>query len=145
MRLIAVQRILGALLMAFSLFMLVPLGISYLYGATSFSDLLSTSFLLTGDGAARPFLFAFSTILGWSYYGEKSAEYLFGEGVIIPYRVAFVAVVMIGSMLKLDIVWTLADVMNGLMALPNLIGLLLLSGVVARESRKLLEEEHLLK
>ena len=80
-------------------------------------------------------LFAFSTILGWSYYGEKSAEYLLGEGVIIPYRVVFVAVVMIGSMLKLDIVWTLADVMNGLMALPNLVGLLLLSGVIAAETR----------
>jgi len=62
MRLIAVQRILGALLMAFSLFMLVPLAVSYLYGATGFDDLLSVSFLLTGDGAARPFLLGFSII-----------------------------------------------------------------------------------
>lgn len=81
-------------------------------------------------------MFAFSTILGWSYYGEKSAEYLFGERVVTPYRVLFVAAAFVGSMLKLDLVWTLADVMNAMMALPNLIGLLLLSGVVATETRR---------
>jgi len=62
MRLIAVQRILGALLMAFSIFMLVPLAVSYGYGASSLGDLMSPAFLLRGDGAARPFLFAFSII-----------------------------------------------------------------------------------
>ncbi len=85
--------------------------------------------------AASLALFAFSTILGWSYYGEKSAEYLLGERAVVPYRVLFVAVVLVGAMLKLDVVWLLSDVMNGLMALPNLIGLLLLSGVVASETR----------
>ncbi len=80
-------------------------------------------------------MFAFSTILGWSYYGEKSAEYLLGERAILPYRVLFVAVVFFGALRSLDVVWTVADVTNGLMALPNLVGLLLLSGVVARETR----------
>ncbi len=83
-------------------------------------------------------MFAFSTILGWSYYGEKSAEYLLGERVVRPYRALFVAAVLLGSMLKLDLVWTLADVMNAMMALPNLIGLLLLSGVIAAETRRYL-------
>lgn len=79
-------------------------------------------------------MFAFSTILGWCYYGEKSAEYLAGEWIVIPYRVVFVVFVFVGSLLKLDLVWTLADVLNGLMALPNLVGLLLLSGIIARET-----------
>jgi AGCS family alanine or glycine:cation symporter len=81
-------------------------------------------------------MFAFSTILGWSYYGEKSAEYLGGERAIPPYRLLFVAAVFLGSLLKLDVVWLMSDVMNGLMALPNLVGLLLLSGVIAAETRR---------
>ncbi|HSL18036.1 MAG TPA: sodium:alanine symporter family protein [Methylomirabilota bacterium] len=81
-------------------------------------------------------MFAFSTILGWSYYGEKSAEYLGGERMIPPYRLLFVAAVFLGSLLKLDVVWLMSDVMNGLMALPNLVGLLLLSGVIAAETRR---------
>ncbi|MGV3530866.1 MAG: alanine/glycine:cation symporter family protein [Chthoniobacteraceae bacterium] len=80
--------------------------------------------------------FVFSTILGWSYYGEKAAEYLFGPGVIIPYRVLWVIAVFVGSVLKIGIVWNFADAMNGLMAIPNLIALLLLSGVIAAETRK---------
>lgn len=80
-------------------------------------------------------MFAFSTILGWSYYGERSCEYLLGARAIIPYRVVFVAFVFVGAVYSLELVWSLADVMNGLMALPNLVGLLLLSGVVARETR----------
>nr|HID58145.1 sodium:alanine symporter family protein [Desulfobacterales bacterium] len=79
-------------------------------------------------------LFAFSTILGWCYYGEKSVEFLLGERVIIPYRVIYVAAVYFGSLRSLEFVWSLSDVMNGLMALPNLVGLLLLSGVIARET-----------
>jgi AGCS family alanine or glycine:cation symporter len=82
--------------------------------------------------------FAFSTILGWSYYGEKSIEYLLGERVIVPYRLLFIAAAFIGTVRSLDFVWGVSDVMNGLMALPNLIGLLLLSGVIARETRKYL-------
>lgn len=77
-------------------------------------------------------LFAYSTILGWSYYGEKAFEYLFGERAVVPYRSFFTVVVFVGAVAKLNIVWSVSDVMNGLMALPNLVGLLLLSGVVVR-------------
>ncbi len=80
-------------------------------------------------------MFAFSTILGWSYYGEKSIEYLLGERWIPVYRVLFVAAVLFGAIRSLNFVWTVSDVMNGLMALPNLIGLLLLSGVIVGQTR----------
>ncbi|MBE0570672.1 MAG: sodium:alanine symporter family protein [Ignavibacteriaceae bacterium] len=79
--------------------------------------------------------FAYSTILGWSYYGEKSVEYLLGEKSVKPYRLLFVIIVFVGAIVKLDLVWTFADIMNGLMALPNLIALLGLSGMVAAETR----------
>lgn len=80
--------------------------------------------------------FAYSTILGWCYYGEKSIEYLLGIKSILPYRVIFVFAVFVGAVVKLDLVWTFADLMNGLMALPNLIGLLGLGGIVAAETRE---------
>ncbi|HOX24425.1 MAG TPA: sodium:alanine symporter family protein [Candidatus Krumholzibacteria bacterium] len=80
--------------------------------------------------------FVFSTILGWSYYGERAAEYLFGPRAIRPYRVAWVAAVMVGSVASLPAVWAFADVANGLMAVPNLVSLLLLSGVIAAETRR---------
>lgn len=80
-------------------------------------------------------MFAFSTMLGWSYYGEKSIEYLLGEWSIRPYRVLFTLAIFFGAVRSLDFVWSLSDVMNGLMAVPNLVGLLLLSGVLARETR----------
>ena len=83
-------------------------------------------------------LFAFSTLLGWSYYGERSVEYLVGAWAIVPYRVLFVVVAFLGAVRSLEFVWRFSDVMNGLMALPNLVGLLLLSGVVARETRSFL-------
>lgn len=79
--------------------------------------------------------FAYSTILGWCYYGEKSIEYLLGIKSVMPYRVLFVIAVFFGAIVKLDLVWTFADIMNGLMALPNLIGLLGLGGIVAAETR----------
>jgi AGCS family alanine or glycine:cation symporter len=84
-------------------------------------------------------LFAYSTILGWAYYGEKCAEYLFGTKIIIPYRYLWVVFVAIGATVKLSFVWDFADTMNGLMAIPNLIGLLLLSGVVASETKDFFE------
>lgn len=87
--------------------------------------------------------FAYSTILGWSYYGEKCAEYLFGRRVIFPYRVAYTGVVVLGAVVSLDLVWAISDVFNGLMALPNLIGLLLLSGVVVRETEGYRESRRL--
>ncbi|AFL69775.1 alanine/glycine:cation symporter family protein [Sulfurospirillum barnesii] len=84
-------------------------------------------------------LFAYSTILGWSYYGEKAFEYIFGERFIRLYRVLFIAGVMVGAMMKLEFVWNFSDLMNGLMAIPNLIALLLLSKVVSIESKRYFE------
>lgn len=81
-------------------------------------------------------LFAFSTLIGWSYYGEKAIEYLFNERAIIVFRMVFVLVVMVGATRELSFVWNFSDLMNGLMAIPNLIGILLLSGVVRQESRR---------
>jgi AGCS family alanine or glycine:cation symporter len=83
-------------------------------------------------------LFAYSTILGWCYYGEKCLEYLLGEKAVPYYRYIFVLAVFVGAVAKLDFVWTFADVMNGLMAVPNLIGLLGLSGVVVAETNRFL-------
>lgn len=81
--------------------------------------------------------FAFTTILGWSYYGERCAQFLFGARVEMPFRVLWVLMVPVGACLVgLDMVWTVADTLNGFMALPNLIALLLLSGVVARLTRE---------
>ncbi|CAG35435.1 alanine/glycine:cation symporter family protein [Desulfotalea psychrophila] len=80
--------------------------------------------------------FAYSTILGWCYYGEKSMEFLFGRKSVTPYRLVFVVFVGIGSVARLDIVWGISDAFNGLMALPNLIGLLFLTPVVVSETKK---------
>lgn len=82
--------------------------------------------------------FVASTVFGWSYYGERAAEYLFGPKVIMPYRVLWVAAVMLGSVVKMQMVWDFADIANALMALPNLVSLLLLSGVVVAETQKYL-------
>ncbi|MBN2143757.1 MAG: sodium:alanine symporter family protein [Candidatus Aureabacteria bacterium] len=79
--------------------------------------------------------FVFSTILGWEYYGEKAAEYLFGPKCIFPYRSLWVAAVMIGSVVSLKIVWSFADIVNALMAVPNLISLLVLSPVIVSETK----------
>lgn len=88
-------------------------------------------------------LFAYSTILGWSYYGEKCVEYLFGRNAVRYYRIIFIVVVALGANLKLGIVWTFADIANGLMAIPNLIGLIGLSGVVVAETNRFLQAEKL--
>jgi AGCS family alanine or glycine:cation symporter len=82
--------------------------------------------------------FVFSTILGWSYYGEKAAEYLAGPRVIVPYRWLWVAAVMVGAVSTLPAVWAFADVANGLMAVPNLVSLIALNGVIVAETRKYL-------
>ena len=79
-------------------------------------------------------IFAFSTIIGWSYYGERCAEYLFGKAVILPYKAAYTAAVFIGSIMSLETVWNIADTLNMLMAVPNLVCILLLSGVIAKET-----------
>lgn len=83
-------------------------------------------------------LFAFTTILGWNYYGERCLEYLFGVKAIMPYRILFLLLIAVGAFLKLDVIWILSDIVNGLMALPNLIALLLLSGVVGVETKRYL-------
>lgn len=82
--------------------------------------------------------FVFSTILGWSYYGEKAAEYLFGPKVILPYRWLWVIAVMVGSVATLKAVWSFADVANGLMAIPNLVSLLVLAKVAVAETDRYL-------
>ena len=80
-------------------------------------------------------LFAFTTIIGWSYYGERCAEYLFGVKCIMPYRIMYIVLVGLGVFLKLDMIWIIADIVNGLMAIPNLIALIGLSGVVVAETK----------
>lgn len=80
--------------------------------------------------------FAFSTILGWSYYGERAVEYLGGHRLCMAYRILYIIAVFFGAVFELSLVWNLADLMNALMAIPNLISLILLSGVIAAESRK---------
>ena len=93
----------------------------------SFGDLILIGGLLT---------FVFSTILGWGYYGEKAVEYLFGTKSVFPYRLLWIVAVLIGAIWKSDAVWNFCDIMNGLMALPNIASLLLLSGVIASEARR---------
>lgn len=85
-------------------------------------------------------LFAFSTILGWSYYGEKSVEYLGGVKLVTPYRILFTVFVLIGSISELELVWRFSDIMNGLMAFPNLIALLGLSGILVAETKEYFSE-----
>ena len=85
--------------------------------------------------------FVFSTILGWSYYGERATEYLLGKKSILPYRVAWVIAVYVGSVTSLALVWDLADAMNALMAIPNLVALLSLSGVLVADTQKYLWDD----
>ena len=80
-------------------------------------------------------LFAFTTILGWNYYGERCINYLVGVKGILPYRIVFIILVACGAFLKLDVIWILADIVNGLMAIPNLVALIGLSGVVVSETK----------
>ena len=82
--------------------------------------------------------FAFSTILGWSYYGERAMEYLKGKRWTIGYRVAYITAIFIGSIANLGIVWNIADCMNALMAIPNLLSLIFLNGIIVHETRKYL-------
>ncbi len=79
--------------------------------------------------------FAYSTVLGWSYYGERCVEYLFGVKGMVPYKIVFILVLFIAPLISLDMVWTLSDIFNALMAIPNLIAVILLSGVVVKETK----------
>lgn len=84
--------------------------------------------------------FAFSTILGWAYYGERCVEYFAGKKGLIPYRVLYIAVAVIAPVVSLDVVWDIADILNALMAIPNLIAVLLLSPVIVKETKKYLDD-----
>ena len=86
-------------------------------------------------------IFAFTTILGWSFYGERSVEFLFGVKAIVPYRVLWILAIPIGATLNLGFVWLLADTLNAMMALPNLVALVLLSPVVFRLTREHFENQ----
>ncbi len=87
--------------------------------------------------------FAFSTILGWTYYAEKCVEYIGGRNLVRGYRVVWVIVVYLGSIMNLNLVWSMADSLNAMMAIPNILSLLLLSGVIAKETDKYLWSGHL--
>lgn len=84
-------------------------------------------------------LFAFTTILGWNYYGERACIYLFGTKGVMPYRLIFICLIASGAFLKLEAIWVLADIVNGLMAIPNLIALIALSGVIVAETKKYMD------
>ena len=79
-------------------------------------------------------LFSFSTIIGWSYYGEKCVEFLFGSGVIIYYRILWIVIIPVAASVELNLMWLIADIMNGLMSIPNLIALILLAPVIFRQT-----------
>ena len=85
--------------------------------------------------------FAFTTIIGWNYYGEKCLQYLAGIRIIKLYKIIFIAFVAIGSFLSLDMVFVIADIVNGLMALPNLVGLIALRKIVIKETEEFFEKE----
>lgn len=109
-------------------------------GGTDASELTVASFahFLGGFGTVvvtgAIVLFAYSTLIGWGYYGEKAVEFLFGEKSIRRYRLLFVGMIFVGAVLKLELVWNLADLFNGMMIFPNLVGLLLLHKVIVSET-----------
>jgi len=86
-------------------------------------------------------IFAFTTIIGWSFYGERSIEFLFGVKAIVPYRVLWIIAIPVGATVNLGFIWLVADTLNAMMALPNLIALLLLSPVVFRLTREYFEKQ----
>jgi len=111
-------------------------------------ELTSASFAETLGGPGRIIvaistaLFAYSTLIGWNYYGEKAIEYLLGPRSIKIYRIVFIAMVMVGSMIKLELVWNISDLMNGMMAIPNLIALLVLAKVIQSETDRYFKSRH---
>lgn len=111
-------------------------------GPTNGAEMTQAAFATT-YGSLAPFiltisltLFAFTTIIGWNYYGERCWEYLFGTKTIKLYRLGYIAILASAVFLKLEAIWSLADIVNGLMAIPNLIALLGLSGVITTETKK---------
>ncbi len=121
-------------LTAFTILSTGVLGTSDLEGAPLVGEAFSGVFGKASGAilAVSVTLFAFTTILGWSYYGSKSTEYLLGKKAVLPYKIIFSLFVLVGSVMKLSLVWEISDTLNALMAIPNLIGVLLLSGVVKK-------------
>ena len=91
--------------------------------------------------AVSVLLFAYSTTLGWSHYGTRAVVYLLGERAAAGYKLVFAAMVLVGAVMKLDLAWALSDTFNGLMMLPNLVGVVGLSGVVVRETQAYLKRK----
>jgi len=98
---------------------------------SSFENLLANGKYIVIFGLI---LFSFSTIIGWSYYGEKCVEFLFGSGVIIYYRILWIVIIPVAASIELNLMWLIADIMNGLMSIPNLIALILLAPVIFRQT-----------
>jgi AGCS family alanine or glycine:cation symporter len=113
-----------------------------LSGVYMTSYAFSTSLAETGSYIVTVGLmfFAFTTILGWNYYGERCTEFLFGVKGILPYKIIYILIVSSGAFLTLDVIWVLADIVNGLMAIPNLIALLALRKVIAAETEQYFEK-----
>ncbi|MEF2846592.1 MAG: alanine:cation symporter family protein, partial [Eggerthellaceae bacterium] len=86
---------------------------------------------------------SYTTILGWGYYGSRAITYLFGKRAIRPYQVIYVAVAFFGAIGVGDVVWTISDIGNALMAIPNIIMVLLMSGLIARETKYYVYDNHL--
>ena len=84
--------------------------------------------------------FAYSTVLGWAYYGERCVEYFAGKKGLIPYRVLYIVIAAIAPVVSLNLVWTVADILNALMAIPNLVAVLLLSNVIVKETKKYIND-----
>jgi AGCS family alanine or glycine:cation symporter len=102
--------------------------------ASAFSETLSDfGGYVVGIGLT---LFAFSTMVAWSYYGDRAIKFLFGDIAVLPYRIVFVFFILVGSTVKLELVWNIADITNLLMAVPNIISLLLLATFVKRLSEQ---------
>ncbi|MBR1553261.1 MAG: sodium:alanine symporter family protein [Schwartzia sp.] len=113
----------------------------YLAGAQMTASAFQASFGASGAVVLTIslVLFAFTTILGWNYYGERATIYLFGTKGLMPYRVIFIVLIASGAFLKLEAIWILADIVNGLMAIPNLIALIVLSPVIVAETKLYME------
>ena len=118
-------------------------GVDVAFGVTPGSEVITSAFAtVLGDKAAVLFvavalmLFAYSTLLGWSLYGTRCVQYLFGIGASRVYQALFVLAVVVGATQPVDFVWDIADTFNGLMAIPNFIALFALSGVVAKLTRE---------
>ena len=118
-------------------------GLTGVEGSALVGQAFSTVFGAFGPQfiAVSVLLFAYSTTLGWSHYGTRAVVYLLGERAAAGYKLVFAAMVLVGAVMKLDLAWALSDTFNGLMMLPNLVGVVGLSGVVVRETQAYLKRK----